>query len=178
MKRILSLALAMAMGFTACQQYTPAPTVYKSMTGEKSVALRRTSVLLGMHGEVMPTLNDKMMMSIKNELRKKGWKITLDGVTGRAGETQSINSGADYTMLYNCRVDVNVQGVFNIALIGIPVWILRGCPECLRYFVDISVVENKTGEEVVVLQGVSDDRERTARELVEEMDRYTTRPAR
>ena len=63
--------------------------------------------------------------ALKDELRSRGWKIIVSGVTGRAGANNSINHGADFTVL------------------GVE----EGCD------FSYSIVQNSTGEEVLITRG-------------------------
>ena len=69
--------------------------------------------------------SDDFLNNFKNELRMRGWKIVVSGITGRAGDNNSINSGADFTLL-------GISDANNV---------------------NYSVVENKTGEEVLLIRG-------------------------
>lgn len=173
MKKILSLILAAGVAFSSCQQVGVNLTTYKPMTDEKSIALKSITSSLMVDLKNGVAHNDEFLDALRTELRQKGWRLIVDGFTGRAGDTQSVNSGAAYTLIYNAAARPNEQAFLVLSIFGIPLWLVQGCPPLQDYILNISIVENKTGEEVVVIQGVSKDAKETARKLAESMDKYT-----
>lgn len=108
--------LLIPMMAASCMQVQT--TQFKPITPPKSMAVPAATTSPGLFPQ-------SFVEDLKMELRRTGWKLVVSGVTGRAGENASINSGAKYTLLGG-ESDASAN---------------------------YSVVENKTGEEVMLIRG-------------------------
>lgn len=164
MKQILLSTLALSVALSSCSQLQkmPEPTFYKPLNAGRSIAVPVSSSTVGVvfqgANRGATVTNSPFLEALKSELRASGWKLVVQGVTGRSGETNSINSGAAYTLICGEASGVSLKSLSIICLVGLPAWILQGCPPISpACTVNCVLVENRTGEEVMVIRGYADD---------------------
>ena len=138
-KIVFSLCAVGLLG--ACQQMCQMHAVpLKECVASKTIAFPSTPVTApvadasqlayGVWGAAMLNSGSNLntfINSLKDELRRRGWKIVVAGITGRGGERNSVNSGAAFTV-----VGLETANSTNL-----------------------SVVENVTGQEVLLIRGCS-----------------------
>lgn len=114
----------------------------------KTVAVPISSAVIGVTTTGQSVISAPFLEALKEQFRRFGWRLIVQGVTGRAGETQSINSGAVYTL-------VCAEGAREL-LSELPV--------------NYVLVENKTGEEVMTYRGVVGDVNKAAYAVVQAIE--------
>ena len=169
--KIKILPLSIVMLLTSCmQQRMPEPVFYKTPSGNKSVAVPISSSTIKVNALGNSVTDSRFLESLKSELRKKNWRLVVQGVTGRSGEHNSINSGSTYTLACEEVADVSMQGVLTM-FIGFPFWIAKGCPPIhTAAYVNCVLIENKTGEEVMSIRGRTENAHTLAKRVAERME--------
>lgn len=146
--RFFSLIVILAL-CVSCQ-HAPKTVFYKPLNARsKTIAFPSNSYTTA------PTYKSSVGMgftnAVKNRLRENGWTIVVQGVTGRAGATAGINSGAEYTML-GYETPRETASLPVILLGGLAGAVIS---DCFRdnSSVNFTLVENKTGEEIMTFSG-------------------------
>lgn len=133
---------AIALIFTSCAVHTPEPPLqaqfFKQINGkDRSVAAPPSST----SSEPLPFV----MENVKSELRDDGWKVIVSGFTN--DNTGVLNAKARYTLIGHQSIDATTPLSFTE---------MRADPNAVRLFrgrVLLTLIENKTGEEVMRIVG-------------------------
>jgi hypothetical protein len=172
MKKLLALlALTSASLFSCVQQNAAVPVFYKPMSGAKSLAVPPTTQTVGVvaNGAFAggAVTNSHFLEALKQELRARGWRLVVQGVTGRAGATQSINSGAAYTLDISEAPNLSCKTLV-LAIVTLPFRIFGADVEVPQSAIlNCALIENKTGEEVMLLKGYAGDVKKLAKEIAD-----------
>lgn len=160
MSRFVAFSLIFTSLFVSCAQQAQ-PVFYKNLTtANKSVAVPISSSSIGVNGFGYSMTDSPFLLALKDELRAIGWKIIVQGVTGRAGETNSINSGATYTIISAERAPLSFV---SAGLIG----------QAQGGEINLVLVENSTGEEIMVIRGKVYNAKKLAKQVVQQIQQHS-----
>ncbi|WP_354832457.1 hypothetical protein ABGM91_11440 [Akkermansia muciniphila] len=153
---------AIALIFTSCAVHTPEPPLqaqfFKQINGkDRSVAAPPSST----SSEPLPFV----MENVKSELRNDGWKVIVSGFTN--DNTGVLNAKARYTLIGHQSIDTTTPLSLGETYIKDPS-ILR----LMRGRVLLTLVENRTGEEVMRIGGPAS--RFNSKDLIRQMREHTS----
>ena len=162
MKKIASL-FALSLMCVACQQQQKAvPHFYKAPNlQDLSVAVPVSTETVRVDWRGGRTTGYPVLECLKDEMRRRGWKLVVDAENGRDGEHMDDNCPAAFTIFDK------ETGYYRYKSSGAFQQIHRGG-------VNLVLVQNATGEEVMVLRGYVKDPKETAKKVLDKIESYRT----
>jgi hypothetical protein len=160
MKKITSL-FALSMLCVSCQQQQQAmPHFYKAPNlQDRSVAVQVSTETISVSWFGARTTHYPVLECLKDEMRKRGWKLVVDAENGREGEHMDNNCPAAFTIFDK------ESGYYQYKPNGAFHQIQRGG-------VNLVLVQNSTGEEVMVLRGFVKNPKETAKKVLDKIESY------
>lgn len=162
MKKIASL-FALSLMCVACQQQQQAvPHFYKAPNlQDRSVAVPVSTETVTVNWFGARRTAFPVLECLKDEMRRRGWKLVVDAENGRSGEHMDDNRAAAFTIFDK------ETGYYKYMRNGAFQATQRGT-------VNLVLVQNATGEEVMVLRGYVKDPKETAKKVLDKIESYRT----
>ncbi len=158
MKKAIAL-LALPLLCVACQQHAM-PHFYKAPNLQnRSVAVPLTNKTVSVNWMGAKSTSYPFLECLKEEMRTRGWTLVAEKVTGRTGEHMDINSAAAFTIFDEETGQGRYKKDGSLQL-------------TMKGTVNLVLVENATGEEVMVLQGYVAHPKGTAKIVVDKLESF------